>query len=198
MNYVDPASVISPKNKVSNVEVIHDGGEGNWSVAKLKWEGKPDLGIRWNGHYDQPIGLPQSRGYPTWFIVPEELQKYVLEYCTFYGSKSDPKNLILPPSLESIYDTANTIREQLKVKPLPDLRAIFDDASAEWQAGNSSYEKKINELKRIADSGLGELAAVYEMYSMMYIERQDIIARFPYAILQLLEYLLKRDNTETP
>lgn len=194
MNYVDPASVISPKHKVSNVEVIHDGGEHSWSAAKLTWENNPVVGLRWNGSYDSETtkGMPQSRGYPTWFIVPEELQKYVLEYCTFYGSKSDPKNLILPPSLESIYDTANTIREQLKVKPLPDLRAIFDDASAEWQAGNSSYEQKINELKRIADSGLGELAAVYDMYSMMYIERQDIIARFPYAILQLLECLLRK------
>lgn len=97
--------------------------------------------------------------------------------------------MINPPSLENIYDQANQIRKSLKVNPLPDLRAIFDDASAEWT--NSPYDK-LSELKRIADSGRGELSSVYEMYSMMYVERQDILERFPYAILELMECLLRK------
>ena len=188
MNYVDPAVVTSPKTKVSNVEVIRDGGEWGWSVVKLHWENEPALGIRWNGSYDgQPKGLPQSHGFPTWFVLPAELHDNVLEYC----AKNNPNMVMInPPSLESIYDQANQIRKILKVNPLPDLRAIFDDASAEWT--NSPYDKKLSELKRIADSGRGELSSVYEMYSMMYVERQDILERFPYAILELMECLLRK------
>ena len=35
------------------------------------------LGIRWNGEPSSPLGNPQSRGIPTWFIVPDELRDVV-------------------------------------------------------------------------------------------------------------------------
>jgi hypothetical protein len=79
--YHDPRTVLSPKDKVSSVEVIFDKGpvESSWSVARLKWNGAPAVGIRWNGDERNSKGTPQSRGNPAWFIVPEELEEAVLE-----------------------------------------------------------------------------------------------------------------------
>jgi hypothetical protein len=48
-----------------------------WAVALGYWEGKETLAIRWNGDDENPVGTPQSRGLPTWFILPntpEELR----------------------------------------------------------------------------------------------------------------------------
>jgi hypothetical protein len=36
------------------------------------------VGIRWNGDRISTIGLPQARGNPTWFVVPEALEGAVL------------------------------------------------------------------------------------------------------------------------
>jgi hypothetical protein len=79
--YRDPKTVSSPKDKVSSVEIVFDKGpvELSWSVARLKWEGSPAIGIRWNGDSSNSIGTPQSRGNPAWFIVPEELKEAVLK-----------------------------------------------------------------------------------------------------------------------
>lgn len=78
MSYVNPNTVLSPKSDVARVVVVHDTKVGGWSVAKLLWKGRPALGIRWNGDTDQKIGNPQSRGNPTWFIMPDELADVVL------------------------------------------------------------------------------------------------------------------------
>ena len=78
MSITHPRDVVSPKNHVSNVDVLYAGaGEGGWSVAHLRWDGEPALGIRWNGDSASPLGNPQSRGIPTWFIVPDELRDAV-------------------------------------------------------------------------------------------------------------------------
>lgn len=78
MAITHPRDVVSPKSHVSNVDVIYAGaGEGSWSVARLRWDGEPVLGIRWNGDGVNPLGSPQSRGIPTWFIVPGALQEAV-------------------------------------------------------------------------------------------------------------------------
>ena len=37
------------------------------------------LAMRWNGTDDNVIGNPQSRGLPTWFIVPREFRLAVLD-----------------------------------------------------------------------------------------------------------------------
>lgn len=83
MSYVKPDLVRSPKNKVSDLEVIYDGGENGWSLAKMKWEGEEAIGLRWNGGSDDPrfpgIGNPQSRGVPTWFILPDEVAEVVID-----------------------------------------------------------------------------------------------------------------------
>lgn len=79
MRFTSPETVISPKGSVSNVRVLLNTGEGGWALAALQWENREALGIRWNGHPENPIGNPQSRGIPTWFIVPDEVDAVLRE-----------------------------------------------------------------------------------------------------------------------
>jgi hypothetical protein len=80
MAYVDPAKVLSPKESVRRVRLLYDRGPGEWSVAEVDWNGKERVGIRWNGEEGETgVGNPQSRGHPTWFLLPEELQGAVLK-----------------------------------------------------------------------------------------------------------------------
>jgi hypothetical protein len=85
--YHDPNSVLSPKDRVKSVEVVFDKGpvEGSWSVAEIEWENSTRIGIRYNGDSISHKGLPQSRGNPAWFIVPEELAPAVLEAAKEFG-----------------------------------------------------------------------------------------------------------------
>jgi len=76
--------VVSPQGRVSNLNLLYDGGEqlasgsawSGWSVVELDFDGRPRLGIRWNGSTQTPDvsagGNPQSRR-PTWFVVPEPI-----------------------------------------------------------------------------------------------------------------------------
>jgi len=79
--YHDPKAVLSPKGRVKSVEVIFDAGpvDASWSVARLNWDNNSAaVGIRWNGDSTSTKGLPQARGNPTWFVVPDELKDAVL------------------------------------------------------------------------------------------------------------------------
>jgi len=85
MSYINPRQVVSPKKSVSNLIPVYDGGlyengkeEKGWSVALMNWDQRPAVGIRWNGEGDSP-GNPQSRGLPTWFIMPDALAVPVLK-----------------------------------------------------------------------------------------------------------------------
>jgi len=88
MQYKAPNAVTSPKDCVSNINVIFDGGvipPTHFSVAKLDWDGDPCIAMRWNvgqREWDEPdkqnnqqicAGMPVSRGYPVWFVLPKEL-----------------------------------------------------------------------------------------------------------------------------
>jgi hypothetical protein len=91
VSYQDPSIVKSPKGAVSHLHVIYDGGEqaadagdwAGWSVAELEWYEEPTMACRWNGSSDNPevseIGNPQSRGNPTWFVIPRALQSVIRE-----------------------------------------------------------------------------------------------------------------------
>lgn len=50
--------------------VLDPGVEYGCAVCVGRWEGEPRIGMRWNGGKDNPIGNPQSRGIPTWFMLP--------------------------------------------------------------------------------------------------------------------------------
>ena len=84
-NYIRAADVHAPKLHWTLIHVLQDGGEAtslNESPSSLaigRWDNKPALGMRWNGNGDNPLGNPQSRGLPTWFIVPEQYWKPILE-----------------------------------------------------------------------------------------------------------------------
>ncbi len=87
------ATVLSPKDCVRNVKVLFDGGvkmHSHYSVAQLEWNGHPCIGIRWNiteRELNNPakangtktcVGEPNSRGYPTWFILPDAFLQNIL------------------------------------------------------------------------------------------------------------------------
>ncbi|HVA79470.1 MAG TPA: hypothetical protein VNF29_00925 [Candidatus Binataceae bacterium] len=74
-----PENVNSPKSSWMLIDVLfEDGGDGD-SLAVGKWDGKPVLAARWNGEDDKAIGNPQSRGLPTWFVLPEHYNRALLE-----------------------------------------------------------------------------------------------------------------------
>ena len=77
--YIPPKNVKSPKGRISGeIKVLRDGGAGDWSLAKLIWDKKDTFGIRWNGNDENKgVGNPQSRGVPTWFILPSEICKLI-------------------------------------------------------------------------------------------------------------------------
>lgn len=70
MAYVDPTTVVSPRNRIRSVNILYNAGA--WSVALLDCTDGEWLGIRWNGSEDWN-GNPQSHGRQTWFFVPNEL-----------------------------------------------------------------------------------------------------------------------------
>ncbi|KMK82603.1 hypothetical protein [Pectobacterium brasiliense] len=79
MKYTDPSAVISPKSSVSSVRVIEDKKEGSFAITKLNYEGRETLACRWNGGENEPAGHPNSRGIPTWFIIPDEMQEDIMK-----------------------------------------------------------------------------------------------------------------------
>jgi hypothetical protein len=109
-NYTDPSTVVSPRNVVSDVEVLYNTGEDGWSLASLLWNEKPVFAMRWNGNATNPIGNPQSRGIPTWFVVPDELGPVLREGLKAGGDGE------LPP-----------LHARLKLLPLPRRRWQGED-----------------------------------------------------------------------
>ena len=85
MKYAPPSTVTSPQDYISNINVLFDGGDDSFSVAKLDWEGKPCIAMRWNvarRERDDPdkisgakvcVGMPSSHGFPVWFVLPDEI-----------------------------------------------------------------------------------------------------------------------------
>lgn len=83
MAYVDPKNVDSPRANWKLIDVLRNGrqdgkGDGDASLAIGSWDDFDGSGpsfvfaIRWNGSTKEKssVGHPQSRGLPTWFIVP--------------------------------------------------------------------------------------------------------------------------------
>jgi hypothetical protein len=89
MKYKSPIEVTSPKGKVKNLKILFDGGDKSYSLAKLKWNNKDCHAIRWNvsanewsnshkrKELKECIGMPSSRGYSTWFILPTDFETLI-------------------------------------------------------------------------------------------------------------------------
>jgi hypothetical protein len=87
MAYIDPETVVAPRSRVTAVEVLYNSGPGGWSLARLDFDGEECLGIRWNGAEQEPgIGNPQSRGRPTWFVIPGELAAVIRDEIEKFGN----------------------------------------------------------------------------------------------------------------
>jgi hypothetical protein len=75
---MDPHQVRSPRNRWTLIEVlVQDGGDGD-SLAIGEWDDARVLAVRWNGK-GKEIGNPQSRGLPTWFILPGRYYDGILQ-----------------------------------------------------------------------------------------------------------------------
>ena len=77
--YIDPQTVLSPKNKVRDVEILFDQGpvDSSWSIARLTYGPEERIGIRWNGDHESKKGVPLANAHPVWFILPKELSEAV-------------------------------------------------------------------------------------------------------------------------
>lgn len=117
-DYVIPVEVVSPKRQWTLVSVLYDGGEGSAAVAMGMWDGNPVLAMRWNGDEGNPIGNPQSRGLPTWFIVPDEFRNSILDRLKEIAPE---KHLLAKEYFMNAIVLTNTI-------PLPDDRKRVQDA----------------------------------------------------------------------
>jgi len=101
-DYITPDKVTSPRRMWSLIRVLETGDkpdshDNRVAIAIGNWEGSPVLGMRWNGSKGSPIGSPQSRGLPTWFIIPGRLQDAVIKTLSaddqkmVYALLADPK-----------------------------------------------------------------------------------------------------------
>jgi hypothetical protein len=88
-SYTKATEVLSPKRRWVLVHVLFDGGEEGSSLAIGRWDDSPALVMRWNGNKENPMGNPQSRGLPTWFVVPEAHWRPVFETEPFKGLPPD-------------------------------------------------------------------------------------------------------------
>lgn len=84
MAYVDPHTVNSPRTHWTLIEVLIDRGGGDVSLAVGTWAENGSapqrrLAMRWNGNEDDGgVGHPQSRGLPTWFLIPPWMNATIL------------------------------------------------------------------------------------------------------------------------
>lgn len=72
MSYVKPQLV---SGTTTDVRVIYDGGENDFSVAIVKWKGREMFAMRWNGDEQKQFGFPVMGKTPLWFVLPEDIAK---------------------------------------------------------------------------------------------------------------------------
>jgi hypothetical protein len=118
---VDPENVRSPKSRLSGeIEVLFnnaDQEEYGYSIARFEWDRKPAVGIRWNGAKSdaRDIGNPQSRGLPTWFILPEDVETVILDHLGVkYGANTSSSHVYSSrPDLEARLERVEQMLQRL-------------------------------------------------------------------------------------
>ena len=137
-SFTPPDTVLSPKGAVTDLRVLYNTGEGGWSLSRLNWKGNESLGIRWNGSGENRIGNPQSRGVPTWFIVPDELHADLQQR--------------FDRSLKGITDDNDDIT-RIRIRPMP-IRILEgkrqDDADHDWILSITDRKREEMEANNIA------------------------------------------------
>lgn len=92
MSYRLPHEVLSPKRHVQEVYVLHDEGEGKWSLAAIMWTDDNSIdektkkhiphyefGMRWNGgNKTARLGTPSKGATPMRFLVPQIIAQKIL------------------------------------------------------------------------------------------------------------------------
>ena len=96
MKYITPNSVNSPKGHWNLIAVLDDAQERECALAIGRWDGEVRLAMRWNGHEENPVGNPQSRGLPTWFMVPEKYNEALLNSGTLSPDKLTLARTFIP------------------------------------------------------------------------------------------------------
>lgn len=79
-DYVAAEDVKSPRRHWSLIAVLDDPKKPKTCVLALGlWKGQPRLAMRWNGFEGMPLGNPQSRGIPTWFIIGDQFNDVLID-----------------------------------------------------------------------------------------------------------------------
>lgn len=79
MAYHNPRRVDAPRRRWKLIDILYNGGNADAALAIGEWDGKAVLAARWNGtDGEDGIGNPQSRGIPTWFVLPQWLNESTL------------------------------------------------------------------------------------------------------------------------
>ena len=84
---MNPEEAISPKSRLEVKKpficnTYKEGVSGGYTIARLVYEGRDVIGIRWNGYKEKDIGFPNSHGHGTWFILPKEVALAYVETIT--------------------------------------------------------------------------------------------------------------------
>lgn len=127
MKYNRPDQVRSPRGYAKHIKPLYDGGEEGFSIAILEdCNGKHNIGIRWNvseKEWDDRrkteegmicVGMPQSRGYSVWFILPDSSWKYVPQMIKDEIYINDKPNRIKITETQIQEEVENIIEERLK------------------------------------------------------------------------------------
>lgn len=97
---VPPTSVISPKQHWTLISVLKVNDDEGTALAIGRWDKDAVLAMRWNGSEKNPIGHPQSRGLPVWFVVPNEYHEAILSAAKLSADKTTLVRNFLPAPCE--------------------------------------------------------------------------------------------------
>ncbi len=74
---MNPREVVGPRSMIEegSLNVLYGGADGAaFSIAVMKWNGVPRVGLRWNNCGKNGMGYPVGTfGKPQWFIIPKEI-----------------------------------------------------------------------------------------------------------------------------